>query len=101
MGQAALSMAKVDDMAIGLERSMQNNTIVLEKLAAVKVLLLTAASERRRGNIVVTGESTGAGAEKDSPTRGWKGSGSTCNRSFGTSTPRRKGLGRFSRPRTC
>lgn len=46
--QTVLSMPKVDELAVGMERSLQNYNFVLQKLASIKSLLEAADTDRSR-----------------------------------------------------
>lgn len=57
--QTALSMAKVEELADGMERSLQNYDFVLQQLASIKSLLEAAECDRRRGAVGMTEGATG------------------------------------------
>lgn len=56
MRQAAVSLANVDEMPVGLERSIRKTKTFQEQKAAINVLLQTVDSERRGTKSAVNGE---------------------------------------------
>lgn len=60
--QTALSMARVEELAVRMERSLQKYNFVLQQLASIKFLLETAETDRRRS---AAGSSDGETSKDD------------------------------------